>query len=165
MIKNSEIYIRNITFGITDSLVSTVALLAGIDMSGTTRHIVIMTGIVYAFVEAFSMAIGSFLSEESTEEYVMKGEVPKTNAFMSGIIMFISFVLSSFIPIIPYIFFSFNIAFMFSILFSIIALFIVGMIAAKISNVNIIKHGLKMVLLGGMAIIIGVFVGKFLKVA
>ncbi len=162
---NAEIYIRNIIFGITDSLVSTVGLLAGIDIGGTTRHAIIMTGIVYAFVEAFSMAIGSFLSEESTEEYEVKGEVSGMKAVLSGIIMFISFIVASFIPILPYIFFSFTVALLFSILFSIIALFIVGIINAKLSKVNVMKHSLKMVILGGSAIVIGVIVGKFIKVS
>jgi VIT1/CCC1 family predicted Fe2+/Mn2+ transporter len=165
MRKNTEIYIRNITFGVTDSLVSTVGLLAGIDISGTTSHIVIMTGIVYAFVEAFSMAVGSFLSEESVEEYAVLGEVTGAKAFTSGIIMFLSFILASFIPILPYMFFGFAAAFWFSILFSIIALFIVGVIAAKVSHVPVGKHALKMVVLGGAAIVIGVLVGKFIKAA
>ena len=59
MRKDTEIYIRNITFGVTDSLVSTVRLLSGIDISGTTSRVIIMTGIIYAFVEAFSMAVGT----------------------------------------------------------------------------------------------------------
>ena len=163
MKKDTELYIRNITFGVTDSLVSTVGLLAGIDISGTTNHIVIMTGIIYAFVEAFSMAVGSFLSEESTEEYVAKGEVSSSKAFASGIIMFVSFIIASFIPILPYIIFSPITAFWFSILFSIIALFIVGIIGGKISKVNAMKHAMQMALLGSLAIIIGVLVGKFVK--
>jgi VIT1/CCC1 family predicted Fe2+/Mn2+ transporter len=164
MRKDTELYIRNITFGVTDSLVSTVGLLAGIDISGTTSHIVIMTGIVYAFVEAFSMAVGSFLSEESAEEYVVKGEVSSAKAFTSGVVMFVSFIFASFIPILPYIFFGLTEAFWFSILFSIVALFIVGIIGAKVSHVKTIRHAFKMILLGGAAIIIGVIVGKFLKI-
>ena len=165
MKKDTELYIRNITFGVTDSLVSTVGLLAGIDISGTTSHVVIMTGIIYAFVEAFSMAVGSFLSEESAEQYIAKGEVSGTRAFTSGIIMFTSFIIASFIPILPYIFFGLAEAFWFSVIFSIIALFLVGIIAAKVSNVPIIKHSLKMVFLGGAAILIGDIVGKFVKAA
>ena len=165
MRKDTEIYIRNITFGVTDSLVSTVGLLSGIDISGTTSRVIIMTGVIYAFVEAFSMAVGSFLSEKSSEEYLVEGEVPDSKAFLSGVIMFVSFILSSFIPIVPYMFVSFTLAFWLSIIFSIIALFIVGMIAAKVSKVSVVNHALKMVFLGGAAIVIGVIVGKFVKAA
>lgn len=163
MVKQAEIYLRNIIFGIADSLVSTVGLLAGIDVAGTTRHIIVLTGVVYAFVEAFSMAVGSFLSEESAEEYAVKGEVPSGNAFTGGVVMFVSFILASFIPIVPYLLFGLATAIWFSVILSLIALLVVGMISAKITKVNAVKHALKMMLLGGAAIIIGVIVGKFIK--
>ncbi len=165
MRERTEIYIRNITFGVIDSLVSTVGLLAGINIGGTGRQVIILTGIVYAFVEAFSMAVGSFLSEQSAEEYQVSGEVENTNAFLSAVVMFASFVIASCIPILPYVFFPLASAFWFSIFFSIIALFLVGLIAAKVSHVRLIKHAAKMALLGALAIAIGVIVGKFVKVS
>lgn len=163
MEKNMEMYLRNVIFGITDSLVSTVGLLSGIDVSGTSRQIIILTGIVYAFVEAFSMAVGSFLSEKSAEEYKLQQEVSDGKPFVAGTVMFISFILASFVPIVPYFIFGLAEAFWFSIGFSILALFAVGIISAKISNVSILKHGLKMIVLGGAAILVGVIVGKIVK--
>jgi VIT1/CCC1 family predicted Fe2+/Mn2+ transporter len=164
MPKTRELYIRNIIFGISDSLVSTVGLLAGIDVSGTSTHIIILTGVTYAFVEAFSMAVGSFLSEEIVEEDNIHGEVKTSGPFVAGSIMFISFILASFIPIIPYMFFGLKVALYVSITISIIALFVVGMISVSKTKVGILKSGFRMALLGGMAIIIGVIVGKFLKI-
>jgi VIT1/CCC1 family predicted Fe2+/Mn2+ transporter len=163
MPKNNDLYIRNIIFGISDSLVSTVGLLSGIDVSGTSRQIIILTGIVYAFVEAFSMAVGSFLSEQSTEEYDVKGEVPDGKPFVAGIVMFVSFILASFIPIVPYLFAGLTEALWLSIGLSIAALFVVGLINARIDKVHVLKHAVKMALLGGAAIVIGVIVGKFIK--
>jgi len=158
-----EIYVRNIIFGVADSLVSTVGLLAGIDVSGTTRSVIILTGIVYAFVEAFSMAIGSFLSEESTEEFEAKTEASDRRPYVGAMVMFVTFVVAAFIPIAPYLYFSLTTALWLSIAFSIIALFIVGLVIAKISEIGMLKHALKMVLLGGAAILIGVIVGKIVK--
>lgn len=157
-----DLYIRNVIFGIVDSLVSTVGLLSGIDVSGTTRSVIVLTGIIYAFVEAFSMAIGSFLSEESTEEYETKSEVSNNRPYVAGVIMFISFVLAAFIPISPYIFLSSSAALGLSIALSLAALFIAGMIIAKISEIHVVKHAAKIVILGGAAIIIGVIVGKLI---
>ncbi len=163
MSKNIDLYVRNIIFGISDSLVSTVGLLSGIDVSGTSRQIIILTGVVYAFVEAFSMAVGSFLSEESTEEYDIKGEVPDGKPFVAGTVMFVSFILASFIPIVPYIFAGLTEALWLSIVLSMAALFVVGIVSARIVKVHVIKHAVQMALLGGAAIIIGVVVGKFIK--
>ena len=163
MNKQTELYLRNIVFGISDSLVSTVGLLAGIDVAGTSRQAIILTGIIYAFVEAFSMAVGSFLSEQSAEEYEAKGEAPETGPFTAGTVMFITFILASFIPIIPYVIFGLAVALWCSIGFSLLALFAVGMVSAKIVKVKMWRHALKMMLLGGAAIVIGVIVGKFEK--
>lgn len=164
MPKQTELYLRNVIFGVADSLVSTVGLLAGIDVAGTSRPIIILTGIVYAFVEAFSMAVGSFLSEQSAEEYEVKGEVPAGGPVTAGIVMFASFMFASFIPIVPYILFRSSAAALgCSIGFSLVALCIVGVISATIVKVDVLRHSVKMVLLGGAAIVIGVIVGRFIK--
>jgi len=163
MSKPTELYLRNVVFGISDSLVSTVGLLAGIDAAGTARQTILLTGIVYAFVEAFSMAVGSFLSEESAEEYEVKGETSETGPFTAGVVMFASFILASFIPIVPYLIFGLTAALWCSIGFSLLALLIVGMVSARIVKVNVPSHALKMMLLGGTAIVIGVIVGRFMK--
>jgi VIT1/CCC1 family predicted Fe2+/Mn2+ transporter len=163
MIKQTELYLRNVIFGVADSLVSTVGLLAGIDVAGTTRSIIVLTGVVYAFVEAFSMAVGSFLSEESAEQYKAKGEVREAGPLTGSIVMFFSFIVASFIPIVPYLLFGLTEALWVSIIFSLIALFVVGMVSAQITKVTVLSHALKMALLGGAAILIGVIVGKFIK--
>ncbi|HEY5220885.1 MAG TPA: VIT1/CCC1 transporter family protein [Candidatus Paceibacterota bacterium] len=165
MVKTTELYLRNIIFGISDSLVSTVGLLAGIDAAGTPRQAILLTGIVYAFVEAFSMAVGSFLSEQSAEEYEVKGEAAGTGPFTAGVVMFLSFILASFIPIVPYLIFGLTAALWYSIGFSLVALLIVGMISARIVHVKLWSHAVKMMLLGGAAIVIGVIVGKFVRAA
>jgi VIT1/CCC1 family predicted Fe2+/Mn2+ transporter len=163
MRKQIELYLRSIIFGVSDSLVSTVGLLAGIDIAGTARQTILLTGIVYAFVEAFSMAVGSFLSEESAEEYEARGEASEAGPFAAGAAMFISFIFASFIPIVPYLIFGLTSALWYSIGFSLVALFIVGMINAKIVKVKMVNHAVKMMLLGGAAIVIGVLVGRFVK--
>jgi uncharacterized spore protein YtfJ len=43
------------------------------------------------------------------------------------------------------------------------ALLVVGMISARIVRVKMWNHAIKMMLLGGAAIVIGVIVGKFVK--
>jgi VIT1/CCC1 family predicted Fe2+/Mn2+ transporter len=164
MKNNAELYLRNIIFGISDSLVSTVGLLAGIDVSGTARPVIILTGVVYAFVEAFSMAVGSFLSEESAEEYAAKGNVAGGKAILGGAAMFFSFVFASLIPIVPYFVFDLTIALWVSIGLSVLALFAVGLVSAKLSHVRLLDRAVKTALLGGAAILIGVLVGKFVKV-
>ena len=159
----TETYLRNVIFGVTDSLVSTVGLLAGIDAGGTTVNVVILTGVVYAFVEAFSMAVGSFLSEESVEAYESAGKSPLVKPIIGATVMFVAFVVAAFIPLAPYLIFSIGSAIWYSVGFSVTALFIVGMFTARITKSRLLPRALQSAILGGAAILIGFLVGKFLK--
>lgn len=157
-----KLYVRNIIFGIADSLTSTVGLLAGIAVSGSSRSAIILTGLVYAFVESFSMAVGSFLSEEGAEEFEAKTELDSTAPYIGATVMFVSFLFSSLVPILPYLFAPLSMALWLSILFALIMLFAVGLVLAKISNAHsVLRRGVKMMLLGGCAVIMGALIGKF----
>lgn len=160
--KTSALYLRTIIFGVNDSLVSTVGFLAGISVAGVPRATIALIGIIYAFVEAFSMAMGDFLSEESAEEYVKHANVNNRHSVISAILMFISSVLASLIPLLPYIIFASGIALIVSIFLSIISLFVVGVLSARFSRLPVLWRGARMALLGGAAIIMGVAIGTFM---
>ncbi len=157
--KISVLYLRTIVFGITDSLVSTVGLLVGIDVAGVSHSTIVLTGIVYGFVEAFSMAVGNFLSEESAEEYTNKADVADGPPIFAAGVMFLSFVLAAFIPLVPYIVFTTGVALVVSITISILTLFIMGMISAKFSHLPLLWRGARMALLGSAAIALGIVIG------
>lgn len=158
--KTSALYLRTIIFGINDSLVSTVGLLAGISVAGVPRATLALTGIVYAFVEGFSMASGEFLSEESGEEFENKSSVNNRSSLVSAAIMFISFIIASLVPLLPYLIFTGWTALVVSIVASVFALFIVGTVSARFSRLPVIWRGARMALLGGAAIVMGVIVGS-----
>ena len=61
---HSDTYLRNFIFGVEDSLVSTVGLLAGVAAGGVSSAVILTTGLVLIEVEGFSMGLGSFLTEE-----------------------------------------------------------------------------------------------------
>ena len=157
--------VRNFIFGVEDSLVSTVGLLSGIAITGISRNYVILTGTVLIFVEAFSMAVGSVLSEHSAEEYEKRKEISIKSSLKSGLIMFFSYFISGFIPLSPYVFLKNNNSLAVSIAFSMTALGLLGIFSGKISGTNIFSNMLKMVTLGGIAIIVGVVVGNVLSVS
>ena len=157
--------VRNFIFGVEDSLVSTVGLLSGVAITGTSRNYVILTGTILIFVEAFSMAVGSILSEHSAEEYVKRKEIAIKNSIRSGLIMIFSYFISGFIPLSPYVFIKNDNAFAVSIIFSITTLGLLGIFSGKISGTNIFSNVLKMVLLGGVAIVVGVVVGNLVNVS
>lgn len=155
-------YVRSIVFGINDSLVSTVGFLAGISVAGVPRATIVLTGIVYALVEAFSMAMGDFLSEESAEEYARRKSVKNLHPALAGVFMFFSSALAALVPLSPYMFIASGSALAASAGLSVAALFIVGTISARFSRLPVVWRGVRMALLGGAAIVIGVAVGSII---
>lgn len=153
---------RSIIFGINDSLVSTVGFLAGISVAGVPRATIVLTGVIYALVEAFSMAMGDFLSEESAEEYQSRSNVNDRPSVISAILMFFSCVLASLIPLAPYIMFPSGTALFVSIFLSVFSLFIVGVLGARVSHLPMMWRGIRMASLGGAAIVMGVAIGIFM---
>ncbi len=156
------LYLRTIIFGIIDSLVSTVGLLAGLAVAHTPNATIILTGVVYAAVEALSMAVGNFLSEESAEEYDAKADVPDRMPITIGIVMFVVFLVVAFIPIAPYILARSPLSLLLSVALSILALFVAGAVSARIAHVRVFKRALRMALLGGVAIAVGITVAVLL---
>lgn len=60
--------VREIVFGLEDSLVSTLGTVTGVAVGTGDAYIVLLTGIVLVFVEALSMSAGSYLSSKSAAE-------------------------------------------------------------------------------------------------
>lgn len=154
-------FVQNFVFGVEDSLVSTVGLLSGVAAGGVAGPTIILTGIVLIFVEAFSMGVGSLLSDNSSQEFKEQGDVPLERSFWPGVVMFISYFISGFIPLLSYLFWPVNQALPWSIIFSLIALFILGMISGKFSQTKVLYQGAKVMVIGGLAVLLGVLVGYF----
>ncbi|MDP3880856.1 MAG: VIT1/CCC1 transporter family protein [bacterium] len=159
MLKDLELrsyFLKNFIFGVEDSLVSTVGLLSGIVVGGVEQATVILTGVVLIFVEALSMGVGSFLSESHGQEYKAKSKVDAKPVIIGGIIMFISYFIAGFIPLAPYLIFPISQAFIFSVALSLITLFFLGAWSAKVSRISLFKMGMRMMIIGGLAILVGI---------
>ncbi len=156
-------YIRNFVFGVEDSLVSTVGLLSGIAIADVPRATILLTGVVLIFVEAISMAAGSFLSEYSVEEFEKKSKVPAGRAIANAGVMLVSYFFSGFIPLAPYIFLATSSAFIYSNVLSGVALFLLGVWGARLSHVSIWRSGLRTLIVGGIAIAVGIAAGQLVQ--
>ena len=159
-LQEKTIIIRNFVFGVEDSLVSTVGFLTGIAAASVPRSTIFLTGFVLIFVEAISMGAGSFLAEDSAEDFEKKAEVPIKYPLHGGVVMFFSYFLSGFIPLLPYVFLSVKTAIPVSVGASLAALFALGLFSAKISHTPLIKSATRMMIVAGLAILAGVLVGK-----
>jgi len=156
-------HIRNFVFGVEDSLVSTVGLISGIAIVGTPKATILLTGVVLIFVEAFSMSVGSLLSDNSVKEFEEKAVVPLRSSVTSALIMFFSYFLSGFVILVPYIFLQNDKALPLSIVLSLFSLFVLGFVSGRTSSINPTKRGFVMVLVGGLAIFVGMAVGLLIE--
>ncbi|MBI4433782.1 VIT1/CCC1 transporter family protein [Candidatus Uhrbacteria bacterium] len=155
-----SLWYRNVIFGVEDSLISTLGLLAGLAIAGADRSNLLVTGAVLIGVEAFSMGVGSLLTEHSVEELESKRALPMHRAALGGCMMFVSYVSAGIVPLAPYVFLPVDGALMLSIVFTLTALFALGVCVAWESRTRMLRHGFEMLLLGGAAIAVGMIVGQ-----
>jgi VIT1/CCC1 family predicted Fe2+/Mn2+ transporter len=158
-LKDYSMVVRNFTFGVEDSLVSTVGLLAGIAVADISRSNIIVTGLVLIFVEAFSMGVGSLLSEQSVEEYQVHKQVSLAKPAVASVVMFVSYVLAGLIPLAPY-FYETKHAVGISIGLTLFSLLLLGVFNAKMFRVSAWRDGLFTLIMGGLAILVGIAVGQ-----
>lgn len=93
---------RNLVYGVEDSLISTTGVVVGVSLSGLARREVLVTGLILVMVEALSMSFGAFVSEDA---YMETAEIPRTTKEVSkyALIMFVSYVLAGLVPLLPFI--------------------------------------------------------------
>lgn len=160
---NSD-YMRNIIFGAEDSLVSTVGVLFGLATTDISKYQIFLTGVIIIAVEATSMGVGAFLSEEETlelensEAQINNGTI--ANPKISGVLMFLSYLLTGLIPLIPYIVFPIESAKYLSLILTLVALFALGYIPTKK-----IKSAWRMGLIGGIAVLVGFVIAHVANLA
>jgi len=159
---------RDLIFGLEDSLVSTLGTITGIAIGAQNTYIVILSGLVLIAAESTSMAAGSFLSNRSAIEAENK-QNHNTNKhaqhpIRGSVVMFVSYILGGFIPLSPYFFLSPKQAIPPSIIMTIITLFFVGFWSAKYTGRSRVKSGVEMMVISLSAALIGYGIGYWLNV-
>lgn len=161
--KKYSLVIRNFTFGVEDSLVSTVGLLTGIALAGVGQKDLVLTGVVLIFVEAVSMAIGSLLSEHSVEEYEQQADQSMAQPIFGAIVMFLSYVIAGLIPLAPYFVSENRTMVWISVGLTLVSLFILGAVNGRMFKAKSFRDGLITLFMGGLAIVVGIVVGQLVE--
>ncbi|OGL67020.1 hypothetical protein A2856_00840 [Candidatus Uhrbacteria bacterium RIFCSPHIGHO2_01_FULL_63_20] len=162
---------REIIFGLEDSLVSTLGTITGIAVGTDSRFVVILSGLVLIAVEATSMTAGSYLSTKSYEAAERAsdkdGHRPRRQGEISprraASVMGVFYLVGGFVPLIPYLFLPIHSAFLPSIVMTVIALFALGVWSAKFTKRDRLRSGLEMLFISMAAASIGYFIGTFVR--
>ena len=83
--------------------------------------------------------------------------------FAGALLMFGSYFVAGFIPILPVLFLPFPVSVYASVGCAFLGLFILGYMKGKVVRIPPIRSGLEMLFIGGIATILGVFVGTLFR--
>lgn len=158
-----EDYLRSVMFGLQDGLVSTTGVVVGISAGVPDRAIIILASFVAVSVEASSMAAGQYSSEKAVHQ-IDRRHRHHDDLIIGAGLMFFSYLLAGLIPIAPFLIFAPDIARVLSIGFALLSLFAVGYIKGRVVKSRPLRSAVEMFAIGGLATVIGLIVGNFLKV-
>lgn len=156
-------YLRSSLFGVEDALVSTTGMIVGLIAASPTKEFILLASLITIAVEASSMGAGEFLSERAVHQ-LEKDDLTTNNFIFGGIIMFASYALAGLIPVLPILFFPLPEAGFISVFCAFIGLYLLGYTKGKIVKINRNRSGLEMLIVGGIAAVIGITVGLLLKI-
>lgn len=155
-------YLRSCLFGLEDSLVSTTGMVIGIAAGSQNKETVLLAGLVAISVEAVAMGAGQFTSSE-TEHELEHRKLQTSKLATTAAIMFFSYIAGGLVPIVPFAALDFGQAVFASVTLTLASLFSLGFVKAKIIGQKPTRSAVEMLLIGGIATIIGVVVGFFLN--
>lgn len=162
MSKIKDEYLRSSLFGFEDALVSTTGMVVGISTGTNNLKFILLAAFVTIAVEAVSMGAGEFLSDEAVHELDKKQR--KDNTVTAALIMFLSYVAGGLIPVIPVILLPHIEGMIGSVTAAFLGLFVLGYVKGKVVRVNKLRSAMEMLIVGGLAAVIGVIVGLILRI-
>lgn len=174
MIKQIENNLREFVYGGMDGAVTTFAIVTGAAGANFSAKVILILGLANVFADAFSMAVGAYLSDKADQELVAKNkdeEVEHESPLGASIATFVSFVLVGFVPLLVYIadyVFDLSLvendtALIYSISLTLAAFAGIGYLRAKITNIDKVKSVLETLGLGLAAAIISYGLGSVLE--
>lgn len=93
--------VKNLTFGIEDSLISTTGVLVGIAAAKFGKREILVAGFILIIVEALSMTYGAFLSDEN---FLKASDKPYSTSqiIKYSLAMFLAYFVVGLILLVPY---------------------------------------------------------------
>jgi VIT1/CCC1 family predicted Fe2+/Mn2+ transporter len=148
--------IKNIVYGIQDSLISTTGVLVGTKFAGFSNQYIVIIGIITILTEALSMGYGAFLSDESFLTMEGKSFTNKKLLYYA-LVMFLSYGITGAVVLSPYFTDSENS----HIIGIILTLFILFVLVFNIQKDT--TRAVFLTIIGAGILFVTIFVGKYLE--
>jgi len=154
--------LEGIAFGLADGLIMCLGLIIGVAEATSDTRLVIITGVIGGFANAFGNSIGFFMSQsaeralqiQTTEHGSTTRIHSKREIFTNSLFSFASTIVATLVLLFPFTCFSMSHAAITTFIIGTTMAFILGSYVGKISRENPYKTGLKYALLAVLGALI-----------
>ncbi len=166
--------LEGIAFGLADGLIMCLGLIIGVAEATYQTHLVLITGLIGGFANAFGNSIGFFMSQSAeralqiheTSEHGANTRIhSKGEVFTNSLFAFISTIAATIILLSPFTCFSMDYAVILTFLMGTTMAFILGSYIGKASHENPYKTGVKYALLAILGAVISHFIADLVNAA
>jgi predicted membrane protein (TIGR00267 family) len=164
--------LEGIAFGLADGLIMCLGLIIGIAEVTSDTQLVLVTGIIGGFANAFGNSIGFFMSQsaeralqirETTNHGATTRIHSKREVFTNSLFSFASTIAAVLVLLSPFTCLCMNHATITTFIIGTIIAFILGNYVGKISYENPLKTGLKYALLAILGAVISHFIADLIQ--
>jgi len=160
--------IRAGVFGVQDGIVSTFGLVIGVAGAQVSPEAILIAGFVGAFSGSVSMGAGEYVSVRVQRELLeARGAVSASSVSPLGAAGANAglFVIGAAFPLVPFLLLTGLAAVGMSAVLSVLSLFTTGALLTRLTRRPPLASGMRMLLIGGGAGVLGYLVGSLLGVA
>ena len=169
---NQSYRLEGIAFGLADGLIMCLGLIIGVAEVTSDTHLVIITGIIGGFANAFGNSIGFFMSQsaeralqirEATNHGATTRIHSKKEVFTNTIFSFVSTIAAVLILLSPFIFLQMNPATILTFIIGTTISFLLGSYIGKMSSENFYKEGLKYAILAVVGAVVSHLIADLIQ--
>lgn len=164
-------FIRDIVFGTNDALLTNIGIVTGFTASLVSNRLIVLAVLVDIFTSAFAMSMGTYLSRTSEDDYFRTSLTKRTktgvdqalaNPYFASLVMFVVYVISGFIPLLPFFFgLQPTAAAKAAVVFGAVTFIIIGIFKGRVTRTSLVKSAGQFFVLGGLAALIGYGIGLY----
>lgn len=158
-------YLRDAVFGANDGIITTFAVVAGSAGAALGPSIVMILGWANLLADGFSMAAGNYLGVKSEIEFEASNGQEKLKEgppLKHGLVTFVSFNLAGSVSLLPFIL-KIESSFQISAILVGLSLFVLGFLKSFYTRKNVLRSGLEVFLVGGLAAFVAFAIGFAVK--
>lgn len=160
-------HIGDLVFGANDGIVTTFAVVSGVQGASLSPRVAIILGIANLLADGVAMGAGNYLGMRSEQDYQrsVNGVVTegRLHALGHGAAIFAAFVLAGSVPLLPFALVGPEHTFLTSCIATGATLFVVGSLRTVVTRGRWFVSGLEMLLVGSVAAVVAYAAGHFLR--